>query len=138
MNTPEFTELALLIQQWARDRKILWRSNPKAQAMKTLEKCGELLEAATALHVLDRYPVETMEDKDWIVQADWRDKYRDAVGDVLVTIIIGCALADVDPLDCLAAAYDEIKDRKGHMNEAGIFVKDQPQMLALPLVGEAK
>jgi hypothetical protein len=54
----------------------------------------------------------------------WIEKYKDAVGDIFVTVINGCALADVDAVQCLAGAYDEIKDRKGHMNEAGIFVKE--------------
>jgi len=31
---------------------------------------------------------------------------------------------DVNLVDCLESAYEEIKDRKGAMNEQGIFVKD--------------
>ncbi len=27
--------------------------------------------------------------------------------------------------DCIDHAYDQIKDRKGHMNEAGVFVKEE-------------
>jgi hypothetical protein len=26
--------------------------------------------------------------------------------------------------ECLALAYDDIKDRKGYMNELGIFIKE--------------
>jgi hypothetical protein len=31
---------------------------------------------------------------------------------------------DVDLVNCLKSAYEEIKDRKGTMNEEGIFVKE--------------
>jgi hypothetical protein len=46
------------------------------------------------------------------------------VGDVLVTLIMGAALADVNVVDCLAQAYDEIKDRKGTLLPNGIFQKE--------------
>ena len=48
----------------------------------------------------------------------------DGYGDVLVTMIIGAEIAGFDLVDCLQVAYDEIKDRKGHLNEDGIFVKE--------------
>lgn len=53
------------------------------------------------------------------------DKYEaiDAVGDTVVCLINVCALLDVNLTDCLKAAYEQIKDRKGYMNEDGIFVK---------------
>ena len=41
-----------------------------------------------------------------------------------VCLINVCALLDVNFVDCLAKAYEEIKDRKGYMNEEGIFVKE--------------
>ena len=41
----------------------------------------------------------------------------------MVTLINGCALADVNLVQCMYLAYDEIKDRKGYMNADGIFVK---------------
>jgi hypothetical protein len=48
----------------------------------------------------------------------------DAYGDILVTLIVGCATADLDLTTCLQGAYDEIKHRKGHLNKSGVFVKD--------------
>jgi len=42
----------------------------------------------------------------------------------VVCLINVCALMDVNLVDCLEAAYEEIKDRKGSMNEHGIFVKE--------------
>jgi NTP pyrophosphatase (non-canonical NTP hydrolase) len=114
-----YRELELLVIRWAEARKIIPNSTAKAQAQKTLEECGELLEAATALYVLQQTGVS----KDAPVYKMWLDKYKDAVGDVMVTLINGCALADVNLVNCMYQAYDEIKDRKGHMNKDGIFVK---------------
>ena len=48
----------------------------------------------------------------------------DGLGDVLVCLINVAALENVDLTHCLQTAYNEIKDRKGHMNAGGIFVKD--------------
>ena len=114
-----FADVESDIIRWAEARKIIPNSSAKAQAQKTLEESGELLEAATALYVLTATGIS----KDAPVYKMWLGKYRDAVGDVMVTLINGCALADVNLVDCMYQAYDEIKDRKGYMNEDGIFVK---------------
>lgn len=47
----------------------------------------------------------------------------DAVGDILVVLIGYCMQRDLDIMDCLASAYEEIKDRKGKVIE-GVFVKE--------------
>jgi NTP pyrophosphatase (non-canonical NTP hydrolase) len=101
MNSYRATEMKVI--QWAQDRQIIPNSTPMAQAVKTKEEVGELFDALMA--------------KDHAA-------LRDAYGDILVTLIIGAALADVDLVDCLNDAYNEIKDRKGHLNAAGIFVKE--------------
>ncbi len=114
-----YAEIELKIIRWAEDRQIIPNSTAKAQAQKTIEESGELLEAATALYVLQ----ETGVPKEAPIYQKWLGKYKDAAGDVMVTLINGCALADVNLVDCTYLAYDEIKDRKGHMNADGIFVK---------------
>ena len=48
----------------------------------------------------------------------------DGVGDVLVTLILYCELSGVCITECLASAYDTIKDRKGTLTPEGIFVKE--------------
>jgi NTP pyrophosphatase (non-canonical NTP hydrolase) len=101
MNSYRATEMKVI--QWAQDRQIIPNSTPMAQAIKTKEEVGELFDALMT--------------KD-------HSALRDAYGDILVTLIIGAALADVDLVDCLNDAYNEIKDRKGHLNAAGIFVKE--------------
>jgi NTP pyrophosphatase (non-canonical NTP hydrolase) len=48
----------------------------------------------------------------------------DALGDVLVCLINTAALLEIDLVQALAGAWDEIKDRKGTMLPGGIFVKE--------------
>lgn len=89
--------------QWGEARGIVQNSTGAAQAVKTLEECNELIQA--------------YKDND-------RDAVKDALGDILVTLIMGAACEDVDLVnDCLAKAYGEIKDRKGYLTPEGVFVK---------------
>jgi hypothetical protein len=55
---------------------------------------------------------------------DNRYEAIDAIGDTVVCLINVCALMDVNLTDCLEAAYNQIKDRRGYMNAEGIFVKE--------------
>lgn len=98
-----FAEVELRTIRWAEDRRIIPNSTPMAQAIKTLEEVTELL---SALHRGDR------------------EEMIDAYGDVLVTLIVGAALADVDLTRCLEAAYEQIKDRRGTLRADGVFVKE--------------
>lgn len=79
-------------------------STPAAQAIKTYEELTELRDA---------------------IRTNNRDEMKDAYGDILVTLIMGCATADIDLTECLELAYNEIKDRKGYLNKEGIFVKEE-------------
>lgn len=93
------------VKRWATDRRIIGvksGSNPKAQFDKLLEEVEELDLA--------------------ISENDMHDA-MDAIGDCTVVLInlaelIGCSFEK-----CLAAAYDEIKNRKGMMID-GKFVKE--------------
>lgn len=98
-----WNELELHVIRWAEARQIIPNSTPMAQAIKTLEEVTELV---SALHRGDK------------------TEMMDAYGDVLVTLIIGAALADVDIKHCLAAAYAEIKNRRGTLRADGVFVKE--------------
>jgi NTP pyrophosphatase (non-canonical NTP hydrolase) len=88
--------------RWGEERKIVQNSNPRAQAIKTLEEVGELIQAIS--------------DND-------REAMIDAYGDILVTLVMGCATADLDLVKCFEHAYEQIKDRKGHLSPEGIFIK---------------
>ena len=48
----------------------------------------------------------------------------DAVGDITVVLIGYCLQRGLDLVQCLESAYEEIKDRTGHV-ENGVFVKDE-------------
>lgn len=97
-----YASLEIKVIQWAEARQIVQHSNNLAQAVKTLEEVTELLDA--------------------IVKGD-RQAQRDAYGDILVTLIVGCATADFDLVECLGEAYEQIKDRRGHLTAQGVFVK---------------
>lgn len=103
---------------WARNRGIPTFSNPAAQAKKTLEEAGELLEAASSFRASEYSMNQEQLSK-------WDKAYRDALGDVLVTLIVGAETAGIDLMECLEQAYNEIKDRKGYLRPDGVFVKEQ-------------
>jgi NTP pyrophosphatase (non-canonical NTP hydrolase) len=99
----EYRIIELEIIRWAEARKIIPNSTPVAQYLKAVSEMGEL---ADALNKKDMPAV------------------KDAVGDTLVCLINMCALLDIDMIDCLKGAYDEIKDRKGTLLPSGVFVKE--------------
>jgi NTP pyrophosphatase (non-canonical NTP hydrolase) len=49
---------------------------------------------------------------------------KDAVGDVMVCLINYCYMRNITVTDCLAGAYEEIKDRRGTLLPNGVFVKE--------------
>jgi len=97
-----YAELEMKIVQWSEQRRIIPNSTPFAQSIKAVEEINELVDA-----LRDDNKIEAI----------------DAIGDTVVCLINVCALLDVNLTDCLEAAYLQIKDRQGFMNEEGIFVK---------------
>lgn len=78
---------------------------------------------STSLAQWEKAREELYELRDALVERN-RTDIIDGLGDVLVCLINVAALENVDLTHCLKAAYEEIKDRKGRMNAAGIFVKE--------------
>lgn len=95
-------ELIDSVEDWAEERGILDYSNPRAQLLKAVSEIGELADAE--------------------IKNDHWGK-MDAVGDVMVCLIIYCKMNQFSVDSCLASAYEEIKNRKGKMIEGGAFVK---------------
>ena len=95
-------ELIAKIEQWAEDRNIITGATTIAQAEKTMEECEELIYA---------------------IGEDDLDEIKDAIGDIVVTLVIQARMNGVNFLDCVAGAYETIKDRKGKMID-GKFVKE--------------
>jgi NTP pyrophosphatase (non-canonical NTP hydrolase) len=98
-----YADIEMEVIRWGEARQIVQNSNPRAQAIKTLEEVGELMQAIS--------------DND-------RGAMIDAYGDILVTLVMGCACADLDLVTCFKHAYEQIKDRKGYLSPEGIFVKE--------------
>ena len=94
-----------LFTQWANDRQIIQNGNILAQGLKLVSEIGEL--------------------------ADNLAKGRctkDDIGDCMVVLNNLVHMQGYTLDECLAQAWNDIKDRKGHMNEHGVFIKqgDEP------------
>jgi NTP pyrophosphatase (non-canonical NTP hydrolase) len=128
MSTHSYRDLEMKVIEWSQARKIIPRSTPIAQARKTAEESAELVEAATKLKVLadiEKMFAGIAVDEGF---AEYKQialsEFKDAAGDTVVTLINACALADVDLVDCLDGAYNQIKDRRGTLMPNGQFVKE--------------
>lgn len=97
-----FDTLNAQVIGWAEDKGILDKSDPKSQCLKSVSEMGELADAILA------------KDEAEII---------DALGDVMVTLIILAELNNLNIVDCLASAYTTISTRTGSMHN-GAFVKD--------------
>ena len=88
------------IIKWGRDNGILEYSDSKTQCLKTVSEVGELADAVAKGEGL-----------------------HDHIGDIIVTMILLCELNGICIDDCIEVAWEEIKNRKGKMQN-GTFVKD--------------
>ena len=98
-----YADYEMRIIQWAEARQIIPNSTPATQLLKAVSELGELADATIKGNRLD---------------------VMDAVGDVMVCLINYCALQDINLVDCMELAYDEIKNRKGTLLPNGVFVKE--------------
>ena len=103
MSRIAFSVLEQDVLQWARARQIIPNAKPYTQLLKAFSEMGELADAE----------IKNIEHD-----------VEDAVGDVLVCLIIYCALKDINITNCLQYAYNEIKHRKGTLTPEGVFVKE--------------
>tara|TARA_R100000664_G_C2738175_1_gene127167 strand:- start:441 stop:1298 length:858 start_codon:yes stop_codon:yes gene_type:complete len=91
-----------LIRTWANDRGLYDNGDPKTQALKLVEEVGETCRA--------------------ILKED-APEMIDGIGDCVVVLTNLAELIGTPIEECIARAYDEIKDRKGKMAN-GTYVKD--------------
>ena len=98
----DYNQLEALVINWANDKGILDKATTHAQAMKTKEEVHELIDA---------------------IENDDKEEIHDALGDILVTIIIQAKMQNVSLIQCLEGAYNIIAKRTGKMVD-GQFVKD--------------
>jgi len=99
----KYRELEALVISWAEQKGIFEKGNPGAQCDKTLEEVVELHEA---------------------IYKNDREEIIDALGDILVTIIIQAEMQGLSLEECLQSAYNVISKRKGSMIN-GQFVKEK-------------
>ena len=91
-----------LIRDWADERGLYDDGDPKTQALKLTEEVGETCRA--------------------ILKED-RPEIIDGIGDCVVVLTNLAELVGVQIEDCIERAYNEIKDRKGKMDN-GTFKKN--------------
>jgi len=89
------------INLWSMSRGIINNSTPLAQFAKLVSEVGELGD-----NIAKQRNVE------------------DDIGDCLVVLNTLAVMFDTSLERCLEIAYEDIKDRKGHMNSEGIFIKE--------------
>lgn len=102
MKDDTLTTLVDNIVQWAEDRKILQNGNLSTQGLKLVSEIGELAD-------------NIAKGKD----------IRDDIGDSAVVLIIIAKLYGSSFEECLEVAYNDIKNRKGYLNENGVFIKNE-------------
>jgi NTP pyrophosphatase (non-canonical NTP hydrolase) len=98
-----YAEVELKIIRWAEQRRIIPHSTPETQLLKAVSEMGELADATIK------------NDTEAIV---------DSVGDVMVCLVNYCALQDINLVNCMEVAYDQIKNRGGRLLPSGVFQKD--------------
>ena len=91
-----------LIREWANERGLYDKGDPKTQALKLVEEVGETCRA--------------------ILKGD-HPEVIDGIGDCVVVLTNLAELCDIDIESCIERAYNEISQRKGKM-ENGTFVKN--------------
>jgi NTP pyrophosphatase (non-canonical NTP hydrolase) len=89
------------IQQWGKDRNIIGDGQPLQQLPKLIEEMGELAGGIARNH---------------------QHQIKDGIGDVIVVLSMIAGQRGLTIAECIAHAYDEIKDRKGVLLN-GTFIK---------------
>ena len=88
-----------LIGQWHRDRNLIDGSTDKDQYMKLIQEAGELSDSLC-------------KGKD----------IKDDIGDMMVVLINIMVRNNLTMEECLAVAYEDIKDRKGSLGAKQLFL----------------
>lgn len=103
------------IRTWAKDRNLIDGSDAKSQTVKLMEEVGELASGVAKNKI---------------------DVVADSIGDCVVVLTILAEQHGLTIEDCIADAYQEIKDRKGRMI-SGVFVKEEDLTIDEPKVDPA-
>jgi NTP pyrophosphatase (non-canonical NTP hydrolase) len=97
------TNLISKVAVWAREKGLIKEENSPKQFCKVAEEVGEVAAA--------------------LARGD-KEMLKDGIGDVVVTLIILAEQQGLNITECLDAAWQEIKDRKGKTVN-GAFIKEE-------------
>lgn len=100
-------ELIELCKQWSSERGIFVNGTLPTQALKLVSEIGELADNVAK-----------------------RRDIKDDIGDCMVVLNNLAIMSDTTLEECLEVAYNDIKDRKGYLNGAGVFIKDSDRKVA--------
>ena len=87
--------------QWSTDRKIIQNGNTLAQGLKLVSEVGELSDNLAKGRCI-----------------------KDDIGDCMVVLNNLVHMQGLTLDDCLEQAWNDIRDRKGEMNQHGVFIKE--------------
>lgn len=90
--------------KWSRDRKIIQNGSILAQGLKLGSEKGELDDNLAKGRCI-----------------------KDDIGDCLVVLNNLALMSGLTIEECMAQAWNDIKDRKGTMNEHGVFIKEDDE-----------
>lgn len=107
------------ILDWADEKSLLSNTCLQPQATKVLEEATETFDACLDLD--EFYDSDKVDDVD--LHKTLKTKAIDGIGDGFVTLIILAEQLGVDPMECLAYAYEQIAPRTGKTVD-GVFIKD--------------
>lgn len=99
-----FHDTEIEVIRWAMSKGIIGKATPHIQALKTVSELGELCDA--------------------LIKGDSANVQME-MGDVVVCLIVLCAMLDIDLTDCLNQAYAKISKRQGTSLPNGVFVKSE-------------
>ena len=143
MNKDQFIQNVI---QWANARKIILNGSLEGQHLKFIEEAGELAAAIArnniegikdaigdmcVVHVILKCMYRSMES--CLASSDYKSMYGPDSW-LIRQMKDGCRVDSIATIahrynltleECWQAAWDAIKDRKGYMNEQGVFVKEE-------------
>tara|TARA_R110000868_G_scaffold188768_6_gene431575 strand:- start:69 stop:419 length:351 start_codon:yes stop_codon:yes gene_type:complete len=109
-------ELEQKIIQWGIDRNLIGPTGEATKAGQQKKTEEEVRELYDAIRIVDFGFTEYQEE-------EANPDVRDAIGDIIVTLVMQAQMWGLTLTECITAAWNEIKDRRGKMI-GGVFVKE--------------
>jgi len=100
----DISDTLMKISEWHQDRKITVNGNSATQTIKLGEEFGELCSGVNRRN---------------------KELIKDSIGDMVVVLVAIAELEGFTFDECVRAAYEEIKDRKGMLLPNGNFLKQE-------------